>query len=75
MRCAHREIAGLCGRAAVLKAQLAVSAALVAVAARYTVDRRDNFGIYLPEWLARHNKLIFGSDYLGGVAVACARWT
>jgi len=42
---------------------------LTAVAARYTVDRRDNFDIYLPEWLARYNKLIFGSIYLFGVAV------
>jgi hypothetical protein len=42
---------------------------LTAVAARYTGDRRDNFDIYLPEWLARYNKLIFGSIYLLGVAV------
>ena len=32
---------------------------LSAVAARYTSDRRDNFDIYLPVWLARHNKTIF----------------
>jgi hypothetical protein len=47
---------------------------LTAVAARYTVNRRDNFDIYLPEWLARHNKLIFGSIYLIGIAVTVARW-
>jgi hypothetical protein len=29
---------------------------LTAVAARHTDDRRDNFDIYLPEWLARWNK-------------------
>jgi hypothetical protein len=23
-------------------------------------DRADNFDIYLPVWLARHNKVIFG---------------
>jgi hypothetical protein len=40
---------------------------LTAVAARYTQDRRDNFDIYLPEWLARHNKLIFGTLYACGV--------
>jgi hypothetical protein len=28
---------------------------LTAVAARYTDDRRANFDIWLPEWLARHN--------------------
>lgn len=48
---------------------------LTAVAARYTADRRDNFDIYLPLWLARYNKLIFGSIYLLGVAVTFAGWT
>lgn len=47
---------------------------LTAVAARYTDDRRDNFDIYLPEWLARHNKIIFGTLYFAGVAFALARW-
>ena len=42
---------------------------LTGVAARYTDDRRDNFDIYLPEWLARHNKLIFGVLYVVGVLV------
>lgn len=45
---------------------------LTAVAARYTTDRRDNFDIYLPQWLARYNKLIFGSIYLLGVALTFA---
>ena len=47
---------------------------LTDVAARYTDDRRDNFDIYLPEWLARHNKLIFGLLYAAGVALTVARW-
>jgi len=47
---------------------------LTAVAARYTEDRRDNFDIYLPQWLARHNKVIFGTLYLAGIAFALARW-
>lgn len=47
---------------------------LTAVAARYTDDRRDNFDIYLPEWLARHNKTIFGSLYVVGVLFTIARW-
>ena len=42
---------------------------LTDVAARYTSDRRDNFDIYLPEWLARHNKAIFGTLYLAGMAL------
>jgi hypothetical protein len=46
---------------------------LTAVAARYTDDRRDNFDIYLPEWLARHNKGIFGTLLVLGVIVTVAR--
>jgi polyferredoxin len=47
---------------------------LTAVAARYTADRRDNFDIYLPEWLARHNKLIFGPLYLFGILLTLSQW-
>ena len=47
---------------------------LTAVAGRYTDDRRDNFDIYLPVWLARHNKLMFGALYVAGVAFAVVRW-
>ena len=45
---------------------------LTPLAARYTEDRRDNFDIYLPEWLARHNKLIFGTLYVAGIAMTLA---
>lgn len=47
---------------------------LTSLAARYTDDRRDNFDIYLPEWLARHNKLIFGVVFSVGVAFALVQW-
>ena len=47
---------------------------LTAVAARYTDDRHANFDICLPEWMARHNKLIFGTLYFAGCAFALARW-
>lgn len=47
---------------------------LTDVAARYTRDRRDNFDIYLPLWLARHNKSIFGTLFLLGSLFAFARW-
>src|SRR5690349_2021287 len=46
---------------------------LTDVAARYTSDRRPNFDIYLPEWLARHNKLIFGILYLAAVVALLVR--
>ena len=47
---------------------------LTPIAAQYTSDRRDNFDIYLPEWLARHNKLIFGGLYVAGVLYAATKW-
>jgi hypothetical protein len=47
---------------------------LTGMAARHTDDRHDNFDIYLPAWLARHNKLIFGSLFVAGEAVVVLRW-
>ena len=47
---------------------------LTGVAARYTVDRRHNFDIYLPVWLARSNKVIFGSLFVVGLLLTFARW-
>jgi hypothetical protein len=47
---------------------------LTDVAARYTEDRRDNFDIYLPLWLARWNKWIFGGLFALGLALALTRW-
>jgi hypothetical protein len=40
---------------------------LTPVAMQYTSDRRENFDIYLPEWLAKHNKLIFTTIFLAGL--------
>jgi hypothetical protein len=37
---------------------------LTDIAARYTANRADNFDIFLPLWLARHNKSIFGSLFV-----------
>ena len=47
---------------------------LTPIAARYTNDRRANFDIYLPEWLARHNKEIFGPLYLASVVLLAVKW-
>ena len=72
------------GAAAVLAAAVLVEVAilaangmrcpLTAVAARYTDDRRDNFDIYLPLWLARYNKHVFGSLFAGGLLFTLVRW-
>lgn len=48
---------------------------LTAVAARYTGERHDNFDIYLPRWLARHTKSIFGTLYGAGIALTLAMWS
>lgn len=48
---------------------------LTPIAARYTDDRRANFDIYLPEWLARLNKQVFGPLYVVGMLYAWACWS
>jgi hypothetical protein len=47
---------------------------LTGIAAQYTDDRRDNFDIYLPLWLAKYNKLIFGSLFAAGLLFTLALW-
>jgi hypothetical protein len=75
---------GRFGAAAVLIAVVLVEVAVLVgnrmrcpltdVASRYTADRRDNFDIYLPLWVARYNKQIFGALYVLGAAYALGRW-
>ena len=47
---------------------------LTNVAARYTENRADNFDIYLPLWLARHNKTLFGILFIAGELVVLWLW-
>jgi len=47
---------------------------LTGIAARYTEDRADNFDIYLPVWLARHNKTIFTALFLVNEAILLVEW-
>lgn len=47
---------------------------LTSVAARYTTDRRANFDIYLPMWIARYNKEIFGTLFVAGVLFTLVQW-
>ena len=47
---------------------------LTPVAARYTEDRRPNFDIYLPLFVARYNKEIFGTLYVAGMTYALLCW-
>jgi len=40
---------------------------LTNISARYTDNRADNFDIYLPLWIAKHNKGLFGSLFIFGI--------
>ena len=48
---------------------------MTGVAARYTEDRQDNFDIYLPLWIARYNKQIFGTLFFAGAVYALLAWS
>lgn len=47
---------------------------LTDIAARYTKDQNANFDIYLPVWLARNNKLIFGTLFITGGLYTLFEW-
>jgi len=47
---------------------------LTNVAAQYTADRQANFDIYLPRWLAQHNKVIFATLFIAGELFVLWRW-
>lgn len=49
------------------------SCPLTVVARKYSDSDKDNFDIYLPNWLARYNKLIFGSLYGVGLVLMLYR--
>jgi len=73
----HRAAAGLAAIVAIEVVVLLLNGwrcPLTTVAARYTDERRENFDIYLPLWLAKYNKRIFGTLYVAGVAFALVRW-
>ena len=71
-------------RAATFSAAVLIECAILAcnrgrcpltdLASRYTDERRDNFDIYLPLWLARNNKAIFGTLFVLSDLYVLARW-
>lgn len=44
------------------------------LAARYTDERASNFDIYLPNWLASHNKTIFGTLFVVNELIVLCCW-
>lgn len=46
---------------------------LTPIARQYSDSQKANFDIYLPEWLARHNKTIFGALLVVGLLLLVLR--
>ena len=46
---------------------------LTLLARKYSHSTKDNFDIFLPNWLAHYNKIIFTSIYLIGVIIVLIR--
>ncbi len=47
---------------------------LTPLAKKHTSDRRENFDIYLPNWLAKYNKIIFGFIFILGIIMVIFNW-
>lgn len=46
---------------------------LTLIARKYSDSKKDNFDIFLPNWLAKHNKLIFILIFLVGLIIVLIR--
>ncbi|MBK8424847.1 MAG: hypothetical protein IPL27_02185 [Lewinellaceae bacterium] len=46
---------------------------LTVMARKYSDSDKDNFDIFLPNWLAKHNKTIFTTIFLAGVVMIFLR--
>lgn len=47
---------------------------LTLIARKYSDSEKDNFDIFLPNWLAKYNKEIFTTIYLAGVILVLLRY-
>lgn len=50
-----------------------MSCPLTLLARRYSNSSKDNFDIFLPNWLAKHNKIIFTSIFIIGLLILLIR--
>src|SRR6476619_3009633 len=65
---------GLIGLETIILLMFRMMCPLTVMARRYSNSTKDNFDIYLPNWLASHNKLIY-SIIVGIVLIILfARW-
>jgi hypothetical protein len=84
IRLLHAAVYRQFSKAAVLSRLVSIKCAILALnrgrcpltdlAGRYTEERADSFDIYLPLWLARHNKSIFGALFVSGELVVLWQW-
>ena len=49
------------------------SCPLTVIARKYSDSTKDNFDIFLPNWLAKHNKTIFTTLFLVGLVLVLFR--
>lgn len=64
---------GLIGLEAILLAVFKKICPITLIARKYSESRLDNFDIYLPNWLAKHNKLIYSCFVLLAVLILIYR--
>ncbi len=50
-----------------------MSCPLTVVARNYSSSQKDNFDIFLPNWLAKYNKLIFTTIFMVGLILVLYR--
>ena len=50
-----------------------MSCPLTVIARNYSDSQKDNFDIFLPNWLAKYNKLIFTSIFVVGLIIVVYR--
>ena len=46
---------------------------LTIIARKYSDSQKDNFDIFLPNWLAKYNKIIFTTLFVIGLAIVLVR--
>tara|TARA_R110002073_G_scaffold13377_4_gene57168 strand:+ start:6509 stop:6847 length:339 start_codon:yes stop_codon:yes gene_type:complete len=46
---------------------------LTVIARKYSNSTKDNFDIFLPNWLAKHNKLIYTSIFISSLVILLYR--
>ena len=46
-----------------------MSCPLTVIARKYSDSKKDNFDIFLPNWLAKYNKIIFTSIFIIGLGI------